>query len=56
MIEENYNSKVMFYFRSPNVLLLFVFKKNIFFLRNSVLCIWLSNEGITHQFNLSLNY
>ncbi len=28
----------------------------LFLLRNSVLCIWLSNEGITHQFNLSLNY
>ncbi len=48
MIEEN--DKLMFYFLSPNVVLLFVFKIaswNVFsFLRNSVLCIWLSNKGI----------
>ncbi len=60
MIEENDNYKVMFYFLSPNVLLLFVFKiaswNVFFFLRNSVLCIWLSNEGIKHQFRLSVNY
>ncbi len=60
MIEENDNYKVMFYFLSPNVLLLFVFKivswNVFFFLRNSVLCIWLSNDGIKHQFHLSLNY
>ncbi len=35
--------------------LLFVFKidklKVFFFLRNSVLCIWLSNEGKKHTFN-----
>ncbi len=30
--------------------------KCFLFLRNSVLCIWLSNEGIKHQFYLSLNY
>ncbi len=31
-------------------------KLNVFFfLRNSVLCIWLSNEGIKYQFNLSLH-
>ncbi len=50
----------LFYFLSPNVLLLFVFKIDswnvLFFLRNSVLCIWLSNEGTKHQFHLSLNY
>ncbi len=27
-----------------------------FFLRNSVLCIWLSNEGIKHTFYLSLPF
>ncbi len=52
MIEENDNYKVMFYFLSPNVLLLFVFKiaswNVLFFLRNSVLCIWLSSEVIKH--------
>ncbi len=41
MIEENDNSKEIFYFLSPNVLLLFVFKiaswNVFFFLRNSVL-------------------
>ncbi len=41
MIEENDNSKVMFYFLSPTVLLLFVVKiaswNVFFFLRNSVL-------------------
>ncbi len=40
----------LFYFLSPNVLLLFVFKiallNVLIFLRNSVLCILLSNEGI----------
>ncbi len=55
MIEENENYKDMFYFLSPNVLLLFVFKiaklNVFFFLRNSVLCIWLSNEGIKHKLN-----
>ncbi len=60
MIEEYDNYKVIFYFLSPNVLLLFVFKiaswNVFFFLRNSVLCICLSNEGIKHQFHLSLNY
>ncbi len=60
MIKENDNYKVMFYFLSPNVLLLFILKIALwnvfFFLRNSVLCIWLSNEGIKHKFNLSLNY
>ncbi len=59
MIEENDNYKVMFYFLSPNVLLLFILKIALgnvfFFLRNSVLCIWLSNEGIKHSFHLSLN-
>ncbi len=33
MIEENYNYKVMFYFLSPNVLLLFVF-----FLNSQIKC------------------
>ncbi len=60
MIEENDNYKVMFYFLSPNVLLLFFFRianlNVFFFLRNSVLCIWLSNEGIKHQSHLSLSY
>ncbi len=57
MIEENYNNKIMFYFLSPNVFIFFnSLMKCFFFLRNSVLCIWLSNEGIKHQFNLSLNY
>ncbi len=58
MIEENDNYKVMFYFLSPNVLLLYkIASWNVFFLlRNSVLCIWLSNEGIKHKFHLSLNY
>ncbi len=61
MIEENDNYKVMFYFLSPNVVLLFDLVLNsqikcFIFLRNSVLCIWyiLSNEGIKHQFHLSL--
>ncbi len=43
-----------FYFLSPNVLLLFVFKiaswNVFFFLRNSVLCIWLPNKGIQINF------
>ncbi len=60
MIEENDNYKVMFYFLSPNILLLFIFKiaswNVLLFLINSVLCIWLSNEGIKHTFHLSLNY
>ncbi len=60
MIEENDNFKVMFYFLSPNGVLLFFFriaKLNVFFfLRNSVLCMWLSNEGIKHQSHSSLNY
>ncbi len=59
MIEEKDNYKVMFYFLSPNVLLSCVFLNSliqcIFFFRNSVLCIWLSNEGIKHQFHLSLH-
>ncbi len=54
MIEENDSYKVTFYFLSPNVLLLFVFKiaswNVFFFLRNSVLCIWLSNKGIKINF------
>ncbi len=60
MFEENDNNKVMFYFLSPNVLFVFVFKvaswNVLFFLRNSVLCIWLSNEGINHPFHLSFNF
>ncbi len=48
-IEENYNYKVMVYFLSPNILLLFVF-----FLNKQILCCVLSNvlsnEAITHQF------
>ncbi len=60
MIEENDNYKVGFYFLSPNVLLLFVFKiaklNDLFFLRKSVLCIWFSKKGIKHQFHLSWNY
>ncbi len=59
MIEGNDNYIIMFYFLSPIVLLLFIFKiaklNVLFFLRNSVLCIWLSNEGIKHTFHLSLN-
>ncbi len=41
-----------------NVFFSFLIAKwNVFFLfRNLVLCIWLSNEGIKHQFHLSLNY
>jgi hypothetical protein len=42
MIKENDNYKVVFYFLSPNVLLLFILKIA-------------SNEGIK-QFHLSLNY
>ncbi len=57
--KENDNYKVMFIL-SPNVLLLFILKIALwnvfFFLRNSVLYIWLSNEGIKHSFHLSLNY
>ncbi len=62
MIEENVNYKVMLYFLSSNFLLIYIYiyffffiAKLIFFffLRNSVLCIWLSNEVIKHQFNLS---
>ncbi len=53
MIEENDNYKVVL-FLSPNVLLLFVFKiaswNVLFFLRNSVLCIWLSYKGIQINF------
>ncbi len=60
MIEENYNYTVMFYFLSTNVLLLFVFKiaklNVFFFLRNAVMCIWLSNEGITNKCYLYLNW
>ncbi len=33
-----------------------IIKLCFFFLWNSVLCIWLSNEGIKHKFHLSLNY
>ncbi len=50
----------LFDFLSANVLFVFIFKiaklNVFFFLRNSVMCICLSNEGIKHQFNLSLNY
>ncbi len=55
MIEENDKlclifSNLMFYC----YLFFKIAKLNVlFFLRNSVLCI--SNEGIKHQFNLSLN-
>ncbi len=60
MIEENDNYKVMFYFLSPNVLLLFVFKIaswNVFFFLRKLLYIWLSNDGIKKKKNhLSLNY
>ncbi len=56
MIEENDSYKVTFHFLSPNVLLLFVFKiaswNVFFFLRNSVLCIWLSYKSISLIFKL----